>query len=88
MVKSALADSFQPLGLAFVHHFSRLSARPQLQLHHLLSLLSKLHQHVNMLLLSIYTNRNTWAARYNIWLLINLTPKGVVFSVLFFFYKS
>jgi len=27
-----------------------------------------------------------WAARYNTWLLIKLTPKGVVFSFLFFFY--
>ncbi len=26
----------------------------------------------------------TWAARYNTWLLIKLTPKGVVFSFLFF----
>ena len=26
----------------------------------------------------------TWAARYNTWLLIRLTQKGVVFSVLFF----
>ncbi len=26
-----------------------------------------------------------WAARYNTWLLIELTPKGVVFSFLFFF---
>ncbi len=25
-----------------------------------------------------------WAARYNTWLLIKLTPKGVVFSFLFF----
>jgi hypothetical protein len=25
-----------------------------------------------------------WAARYNTWLLSKLTPKGVVFSVLFF----
>jgi len=24
----------------------------------------------------------TWAARYNTWLLIKLTPKGVVFSFL------
>ncbi len=27
----------------------------------------------------------TWAARYNTWLLIELTPKGVVFSLLLFF---
>ncbi len=26
-----------------------------------------------------------WAARYNTWLLIKLTPKGVVFSFLFLF---
>ncbi len=26
----------------------------------------------------------SWAARYNTWLLIKLTPKGVVFSFLFF----
>ncbi len=26
-----------------------------------------------------------WAARYNTWLLIKLTPKGLVFSFLFFF---
>jgi len=25
-----------------------------------------------------------WAARYNTWLLITLTPKGVVFSFLFY----
>ncbi len=25
-----------------------------------------------------------WAARYNTWLVIKLTPKGVVFSFLFF----
>jgi hypothetical protein len=27
---------------------------------------------------------HTWAARYNIWLLITLNPKGVGFSFLFF----
>ncbi len=27
--------------------------------------------------------KNPWAARYNTWLLIKLTPKGVVFSFLF-----
>jgi hypothetical protein len=30
------------------------------------------------------TSFNPWAARYNTWLLIKLTPKGVVFSFLFF----
>ena len=29
-----------------------------------------------------------WAARYNTWLLIKLTPKGVVFSSLFFSFLS
>ncbi len=29
-----------------------------------------------------------WAARYNTWLLIKLTPKGVVFSFLFFSFLS
>ncbi len=28
-----------------------------------------------------------WAAQYNTWLLIKLTPKGVVFSFLFFLHK-
>ncbi len=28
--------------------------------------------------------RGSWAAWYNTWLLIELTPKGVVFSFLFF----
>jgi len=27
---------------------------------------------------------NPWAVRYNTWLLTKLTPKGVVFSFLFF----
>ncbi len=31
---------------------------------------------------------NPWAARYNTWLLIKLTPKGVVFSFLFFSSKE
>ena len=31
-----------------------------------------------------YTGLLPWAARYNTWLLIKLTPKGVVFSFLFF----
>ena len=29
-----------------------------------------------------------WAARYNTWLLMKLTPKGAVFSFLFFFHDS
>jgi len=29
-------------------------------------------------------NTQAWAARYNTWLVIKLTPKGVVFSFLFF----
>ncbi len=29
-------------------------------------------------------DNSLWAARYNTWLLIALTPKGVVFSFLFF----
>ena len=29
-----------------------------------------------------------WAARYNTWLLIKLSPKGVVFSFLFFSSQS
>ena len=29
-----------------------------------------------------------WAARYNTWLLIKLTPKGIVFSFLFLFYAT
>ena len=28
---------------------------------------------------------HSWAARYNTWLLIKLTPKGIVFSFLFLF---
>ena len=30
-----------------------------------------------------YYRLQTWAARYNTWLLIKLTPKGVTFSFLF-----
>ena len=29
-----------------------------------------------------------WAAQYNTWLLIKLTPKGIVFSFMFFFFSS
>jgi hypothetical protein len=32
--------------------------------------------------------RLAWAARYNTWLLIKLTPKGVVFSFSFLFFSS
>ena len=34
------------------------------------------------------TAHTLWAARYNTWLLIKLTPKGIVFSLLFFFYST
>ncbi len=32
----------------------------------------------------LVVTQRVWAARYNTWLLIKLTPKGVVFSFLFF----
>jgi len=32
------------------------------------------------------TSEKPWAAQYNTWLLSKLTPKGMVFSFLFFFY--
>ena len=33
------------------------------------------------------TPLNPWAARYNTWLFIKLTPKGVVFSFFFLFFS-
>jgi len=35
-----------------------------------------------------FTALLTWAARCNTWLLIKLTPKGVVFSFLFLFFSN
>ncbi len=46
--------------------------------HHLLLLWRGLHQFY----CQVYVLTDLWAARYNTWLLITLTPKGVVFSFL------
>jgi len=36
----------------------------------------------------VCTVTRTWAAGYDTWLLLKLTPKGTVFSVLFFSYRD
>ena len=38
----------------------------------------------HIIALQASSSMRPWAARYNTWLLIKLTPKGVVFSFLFF----
>ncbi len=41
------------------------------------------HAYVSSLMSAALCQHLFWAARYNTWLLMKLTPKGVVFSFLF-----